>query len=272
VLYTAAGLIVLILGFIIGSVLIRGLPVLSWHFLTARSSDLHTGGGISMQIFNTIYILILSMLIALPIGLGAGIHLAEYAKPGRLTSAVRLATESLASVPSIVFGLFGMILFVNTAHLGFSRLGGAATLAILNLPLIVRVTEEALRSVPDDLRHASLALGATKEETIFNAVLPAAVGRLATGAILAAGRALGESAVLIATAGMSSPRYLTLDPLASGETLAVHLWYVNAENSLSDAARIADGTAAFLILAMLVISLGIGWLAGRLNKRLAGEG
>jgi len=268
----ASGLILLILGYIVGSVLLNGLPVLSWHFLTSPSSNLEPGGGISLQIFNTIYIVTLSILMAVPVGLGAGVYLAEYAAPGRLTSLIRLATESLASVPSIVFGLFGMIVFVNAARLGFSRLGGAATLALLNLPLIVRVSEEAVRSVSDDLRHASLALGATKEQTIFSAVLPAAVGRLATGVILAAGRALGESAVLIATAGMSSPRYPTLDPLASGETLAVHLWAVNAENSLPDAARIADGTAAFLILAMLAVSLGIGWFARRLDRRLAGEG
>lgn len=268
----AAGLILLVLGYILGSVLINGLPVLSWHFLTSRSSNLGPGGGISLQIFNTLYIVIMSMLMAVPVGLGAGVYLAEYAWPGRLTSLIRLATESLASVPSIVFGLFGMVVFVNAAGLGFSRLGGAATLALLNLPLIVRVSEEAIRAVPADLRHASLALGATKEQTIFSAVLPATVGRLATGVTLAAGRALGESAVLIATAGMSSPRYLTLDPLASGETLAVHLWAVNAENSLSDAARIADGTAAFLILAMLAVSLGIGWLARRLDRRLAGQG
>lgn len=270
-LWLAAVTILGILIWFLVYILSRGLPVLSLHFITSPPSELSAGGGVGPQLFNTFYIVFLSLLFSLPFGLGAGIYLAEYARGGWLTSAVRLSTESLASVPSIVLGLFGMILFVNRLGLGFTILGGAATLALLNLPVLVRVSEEAIRAVPRSFREGSLALGATRYQTLLRVVIPSAVPGLVTGITLVAGRALGESAILIFTAGVSvSRRLFDLNPLAAGETLAVHLWYVNAEGVVPDATRIADGSAALLILVVLAFNLLIALPARWWQKRYTG--
>ena len=171
---------------------------------------------------------------------------------------IRLSTESLAAVPSIVLGLFGMIVFVNFMGLGFSIIGGALTLVLLNLPLLVRVTEEALRGVPQDYREASLALGATKLETILRVVLPSALPGIFTGITLTAGRALGETAILIFTAGTTVSRYMgDTDLLAGGETLAVHLWYLLSTGLVPDRDAIANGIGAVLILMILFFNFAI---------------
>jgi len=237
-------------------ILKQGLPVLTLDFILGAPSEMEAGGGVGPELFNTFYILFLSLLFSLPIGMGAGIWLAEFARPGKIVDIIRTSTEMLATVPSIVFGLFGMIIFVNFLGLGFTIIGGALTLALLNLPVLIRVTEDALRSVPNSYKMASLALGATKTQTLFKVVLPAAFPRIVTGITLVAGRAIGESAILIFTAGTSVSRFLfDLNPLASGETLAVHLWYVNSEGLIPDAKRIADGSAALLLILVLVFNL-----------------
>lgn len=262
------GLLVAILAYLLWD----GLPHLSLSFLTSRPKELEAGGGVAPEIFNSLYILTLSMLLSLPVGIGAGIYLAEYAHPGRLTDLIRLSVEALASVPSIVLGLFGMIVFVNMAGWGFSILGGAATLALLNLPVLVRVTEETFRSIPMSYREASLALGATMSQTIARAVLPSALPGLVSAIILVAGRALGETAILIFTAGTSVSRQLfDLYPFAAGETLAVHLWYVRSEALVPDAAEIASASAALLILMVLVVTFSVRLPVWWFNRRQAGS-
>ena len=197
-----AGLFVLaLLVVFLGYILYKGMPVLSASFIFGRSSDIEAGGGVGAQLFNSFYLLFLSMAVSIPIAVGAGVYLAEYARDTRLTRAIRLSTECLATVPSIVLGLFGMIVFVNIMGMGFSIIGGALTLVLLNLPLLVRVTEESIRTVPDFYREASLALGATKLQTIWKVILPSALPGIITGITLTAGRALGEPAILNNTAG-----------------------------------------------------------------------
>lgn len=255
-LWAVGYLLIGILVVFIGYMLYKGLPVLTPHFLFSASSDTDAGGGIGGQLFNTFYILILSMVVSGIIALGAAIYLAEYAPNNWITKFIRLSTESLATIPSIVLGLFGMIIFVDFLGLGFSILGGALALSLLNLPLLVRVTEDALRSVPKTYREASLALGATKWQTIYKVVLPAAMGSMITGFMLAAGRAIGESAILIFTAGTTVARRMgDMDLLAAGETLAVHLWYVMGIGLVPDRIEIANGIGALLILIVLGINL-----------------
>jgi phosphate transport system permease protein len=253
-------------------ILYKGLPVLTWDFMTGMSSDIRAGGGVGPQLFNSFYILFLSMAFSLPVAVGAGIYLAEYAGPGRLTDLVRLSTESLATVPSIVLGLFGMIIFVNMLGLGFSIIGGALTLSLLNLPVLVRVTEEAVRTVPAQYREASLALGATKWQTIRRVVLPAALPGIITGITLTAGRAMGESAILIFTAGTTVSRQLPdPNPLAAGETLAVHMWYVMAVGLVPDRMAIANGTGALLIITILIFNLLLTIPGRLLQRKLSGS-
>lgn len=245
------GLLALFLSYI----LYKGLPVLNLHFIVGKSSDIMAGGGVGSQLFNSFYMLLLSLGISIPLALGAGIYLAEYARDNILTRFIRLSVESLATVPSIVLGLFGMIIFVNQLKLGFSILGGALTLVLLNLPLLVRVTEESIRTVPKSYAEASLALGATKLQTICYVTLPCALPGIITGITLTAGRALGETAILIFTAGTTVSRFL-YDPdiMAGGETLAVHLWYLMSTGLVPDRESIADGISALLILSILVFN------------------
>jgi phosphate transport system permease protein len=262
---SAFAIIALLIWFLV-FILSRGLPYLNGHFFTGPD-------GVAGQLFNSFYILFLSLVFSLPVGLGAGIYLAEYAPENKLTDLIRLSTESLATVPSIVFGLFGMIIFVNVLGLGFTILGGAATLALLNLPVLVRVTEQSLRAVPGSYREASLALGATMWQTLRKVILPTALPGLVTGITLVAGRALGETAILIFTAGMNVSRHLfDVNPVAAGETLAVHLFALKS-NPLpgSNADQIADGTAALLIIMVLVFNLLLALPSRWLQYRLTGK-
>ena len=256
ILWAAGFLIIGILTAFLGYMLYKGLPVLSFDFIFGKPSDITAGGGVGPQFFNTFYILGLSMLFSVPLAVGAGIYLAEYAGNNKITDLVRLSTESLATVPSIVLGLFGMIIFVNILGLGFSIIGGSLALMLLNLPVLVRVTEESLRTVPQYYREASLALGATKWQTIWKVVLPNAMPGIVTGITLTAGRAIGETAILIFTAGTTVSRHM-MDPdlLAAGETLAVHMWYVMGVGLVPDRVDIANGIGALLILSVLVMNL-----------------
>jgi len=248
-----------------------GIPHLSWHFLFGRPEEIVAGGGVGPQLFNSFYILFLSLLISVPIGVGAGVYLAVYAQKSKFTDLVRISVEVLSSVPSIVFGLFGFLLFANLLGLKFSILGGAATLSLLNLPVLVRVTEEAIRTVPESYWEASLALGSTKWQAIRKVLIPAALPTLITGITLVAGRALGESAILIYTAGLSVSRFFPdFNPLKMGETLSVHLWYIQAESLVPDAKNIAQGSAALLLIVVLVFNLLVGIPSRILQKRLTG--
>ena len=271
ILWGAGFLIIGVLALFLGYILLKGLPVLGYNFILGRSSDMEAGGGVGAQLFNTFYILFLSLLVATPIAVGAGIYLAEYSARGRLTNAIRLSVECLASVPSIVLGLFGMILFINYMGMSMGLGAGAMTLALMNLPIIVRVTEEALKTVPREYREASLALGATKWQTIARVVLPAAMPGIITGITLTAGRAVGETAILIFTAGTSVSRSIPDFSLsAGGETLAVHMWYVMAIGLVPDRMDIANGVGALLILMILAFNLILASGSKYVRKWLTG--
>ena len=270
-LWGAGLLIIGVLAVFLGYILIKGLPVLSASFIFGPSSDVSVGGGVGAQLFNTFYILFLSLIVAAPVAIGAGIYLAEYSARGRLADMIRLSVECLASVPSIVLGLFGMILFINLMGFGISLGVGAMTLALMNLPIIVRVTEEALKTVPREYREASLALGATKWQTIARVVLPAALPGIVTGVTLTAGRAVGETAILIFTAGTTASRMIPDFSLsAGGETLAVHMWYVMAIGLVPDRVDIANGTGALLILVILTFNLILASGTKHLRKWMTG--
>ncbi|MDF2634411.1 MAG: phosphate transporter, inner rane subunit PstA [Pelosinus sp.] len=268
-----AGIVILgVLAAFLIFILYKGVPVLSWDFIFGKSSDINAGGGVGTQLFNSFYILFLSLLVAIPLAIGAGVYLAEYANDDKLTDMIRLSTESLATVPSIVLGLFGMIIFVNLLGMGFSIIGGALTLTLLNLPVLVRVTEESVRNVPVHYREASLALGATKWQTIWRVVLPNALPGIITGITLTAGRALGETAILIFTAGTTVGRQMAnFDVTAAGETLAVHLWYVMAVGLVPDRVEIANGSGALLVITILMLNL-LFTIPSKILQRKLGAG
>lgn len=269
----AAGLTILgILAWFLLYILVQGAPQLSWRFISTKPSDIAAGGGVAQPFFNSFYILLLSMFLSVPVSVGAGVYLAEYAPRGRFADLIRLSTESLATVPSIVLGLFGMIIFVNMCGFGFSIIGGAATLVLLNMPVLVCVTEEALRAVPASYREASYAVGATKWQTISKVVIPVALPGIITGITLVTGRALGETAILIFTAGTSVSRYIPdFNPFAAGETLAVHMWYINGIGLVPDKTQIAAGCGALLIITILVINIFLAIPSRLMTRRQLGR-
>ncbi len=267
----ASSIVVMLLAFI-AYLFYLGFGALNWHFLTSAPSQ-DAGGGIGPEIYNSFYILLLTLLFTVPISLGAGIYLQEYARPGAFRSIVQFSAESLATVPSIVMGLFGLLIFVFYFHWGFTALGGALTLTLLNLPALMRVTQEALASVPDSLREASLGLGATKWQTIVRTVLPSAIGRLTTGIVLIAGRIFGETAALIFTAGLSvsANHPYELNPFRSAETLAIHLWYTHSESIIPDVDRVGNGSALVLLIMVLGFNVAARVVGSVLTKRFTGR-
>lgn len=257
--------------------LVVGLPNVSWHFLFSPAESFKSGGGIRDQLFNSLYLVVLTMLVSVPLALCAAIYLSEYAPQNRLTALLRLAIEVLSSLPSVVIGLFGYLVFVLQFGLDFSLLAGALALTILNLPLLTRSCEDALRQVPALQRQAGLGLGMSKWRVTTKIVLPAALSGIITGAILSAGRIFGEAAALIYTAGQSAPAISYTDwnpfsptsflnPLRPAETLAVHIWKVNSEGLVPDARAVSNGSAAVLIITILAFNL-LARLVGSLIKR-----
>ncbi|MBC5809934.1 MAG: phosphate ABC transporter permease PstA [Candidatus Eremiobacteraeota bacterium] len=243
---------------LVGYLIYLGGSAISWHFLTGMSSEMNAGGGVGPQIYNSFYILILTLVFTVPVSLAAGIYLQEYAATGWFRSAVQFSAESLATVPSIVMGLFGLLVFVQTLRWGFSALAGALTLTVLNLPALTRVTQEALASVPGTLREASMAVGGTKWQTVLRIVLPSSIGPLTTGIVLISGRIFGETAALIYTAGTSVAHgraAYDLSPLRPAETLAVHLWYTHSEALIPDVTRIGNGSALVLLMMVLIFNV-----------------
>lgn len=273
VLYFFAIFTVLLLAFIIFYIMVKGISAINLDFLISPPKAFQAGGGIGPQIINSFLILFLTLILTVPLGIGAGIYLAEYTSENVVTNVIRLSIETLSSLPSIIIGLFGLLVFVTTFGWGFSMISGAMALTVLNLPVMTRVAEEALRDVKRDLREASLALGATKWQTITRVVLVAAVPRLVTGIILASGRIFGEAAALIFTAGMTSPKISfsnVFNVFRPAETLAVHIWKVNSEGISPDVRRIADGSSAVLILIVIVFNFLARFITKRLYKRLTG--
>lgn len=205
VLYTIAGIIVAILASLILYILVRGLPHVSWKFLTGQSSSYQAGGGIGIQLYNSLFLLVITLIISIPLSMGAGIYLSEYAKKGPVTDFVRTCIEILSSLPSVVVGLFGYLIFVIQFQYGFSILSGALALTVFNLPQMTRSVEDSLQHVHHTQREAGLALGISRWETIVHVVVPEALPSIVTGIVLASGRIFGEAAALIYTAGQSAP-------------------------------------------------------------------
>ena len=257
--HLAALCTVLILGFLVAYILINGIPNLK----LALFSLTYTSENQSMlpAILNTCTMTLLSLLLAVPVGVGASIYLTEYAPRGsRLVALVRLTTETLSGIPSIVYGLFGMLLFNNALHLGYSMLSGALTLAIMILPLIMRTTEEALCSVPDMYREGSFGLGAGRLRTTLCVVLPAAVPGILSGVILGVGRIVGETAALMYTSGTVEKVAGLMD---SGITLSVHMYRQASEGLYTEQAY---ATAVVLLALVLMINLLASRLAGKITK------
>ncbi|WP_342599534.1 phosphate ABC transporter permease PstA [Psychrobacillus sp. FSL H8-0483] len=250
-------ILVLIFGLLI-YILSKGLPKISFGFLVGLPSEIDVGGGVGPFLINSIYVLIISLLISIPIGIGSGVYLAEYAPNNKMTDFIRTCVESLASVPSIVIGLFGYMLFVDIFNVGLTIIGAGITLSLLNLPVITRVTEEAIQAVQNDLREASYALGATKSLTISKIVISAALNGIVSGVSLAACRAFGESALILLVGGTgTSGEMWDWNFLSQGGTLPVHLWYVQSEALVEDASEIAEKTSALLVLITLILSLSM---------------
>ncbi|HLI06218.1 MAG TPA: phosphate ABC transporter permease PstA [Ktedonobacteraceae bacterium] len=234
--------------------------------------------GIAPELFNTFYMLILSEIFLFPIALAAAIYLIEYARQGPFVTVIHFAAETLAGVPSIVLGLFGFIVFGASFGFHISRIAGALTLLCLNLPLALRLFEDALASVPRELREGGLALGATKWQTIRTVILPSALPGIITGLILSAGKIIGEAAALIFTAGAFNPiNVFTLNPLIGSDTLTVHLWYIETAGAGSttltaaQANTVAAGSATLLILILLVINLGARGIGRLITRRITAE-
>jgi phosphate transport system permease protein len=268
----AISIIVMLAAFII-YIGYLGWQALTPSFIFGVPTETTAGGGIGPEIYNSFYILVLTLLFTTPIAIAAGVFLQEYAKPGPFRSAVQFSAESLATVPSVVMGLFGLLVFAYTFHWGYTALGGALTLTVLNLPALLRVTQEALLSVPDSLREASMALGGTKWQTITRVVLPSAIGRLTTGVVLIAGRIFGETAALVFTAGLSvtGNQPYDLNPFHTAETLAVHLWYTHSESVVPDVDRIGNGSALVLLIMVLAFNV-LARIVGRaLTRRFTGR-
>ena len=256
----AAYVTVLILVAIIAYVVVNGLPQISPDFIFGWPEGVNAEGGIWPTIVSTLYVTALAMLICTPIAVLAAVYLAEYAKQGRLVSAIRYAADTLASVPSIVMGLFGYALFVEAAGIGLSMLSAALALALLMLPIVMRTTEEAIRAVPRYIRWGAYGLGATKWQVVSKIVLPSAFGRIATGIVLAIGRAVGETAVVLYTMGQAIN--LPLTPLDSGRPMTVHLYLLANEGINMNAAY---GTALLLMVIILAFNLFARFISRR-NK------
>ncbi|MEI2665462.1 phosphate ABC transporter permease PstA [Rossellomorea sp. LJF3] len=274
-----ATIIIALLVALFSYILVKGLPYVTWDFLTTPSSAVRAGGGIRDQLFNSFYILIITMIITVPLGVGGGIYMAEYAKPGKITNTIRSCIEVLASLPSIVIGMFGLLVFVNTTGWGYTIIGGALALTVFNLPVLVRVSEDAIRGVPRELKEASLALGITNWHTVKTVLIPGAFPSILTGAILASGRVFGEAAALLFTAGLSTPRlnYMDWNPVSPtsplnlfrpAETLAVHIWSVNTQGLIPDVDEKAAGASAVLIISVLIFNLGARFIGSYIHNKM----
>ena len=262
-IYLAAGVAIALLVGIMGYVFVRGLPQVSWQFLSTVQSSLKGTFGILGNIINTIYIIVITLIIAAPIGIGSAIYLNEYAKPGKLVRTIEFTTEILSGIPSIIFGLFGMVFFGMTLKLGYSVLTGSFTLTLMVLPLITRNTQEALKTVPDSYRSGALGIGATKWYMIRTILLPSAAPGILTGIILSIGRIVGESAALLFTAGsgFQLPKNLFGKLFESSGTLTIQL-YLSMQKAQYDE---AFGIALVLLVFVLGINVLTKYLSSKFN-------
>ena len=266
-IYLCAAVSVILLVGIIGYVLYKGIGSINLEFLTTVTSVLHGTVGIAGNIVNTIYIILITMIIATPIGVGSAVYLNEYAKPGKLVTVIEFATETLSGIPSIIFGLFGMMFFGQTLGLGYSLLTGSLTLILMVLPLITRNTQEALKTVPDSYRNGAIGLGAGKWQMMRTILLPSAMPGIITGVILAIGRIVGESAALLFTAGSGKALLIGLSDIfpkmhRSGGTMTVQLYLSATREGDFDT---AFGIAVTLLVIVFLINLGTKALAKKFD-------
>lgn len=275
VFYCVAGFFILLLVAFALYVIINGFKDFSWSLISFE------GSGIGNLFFNTIYLVFLSLLVSVPLGVAAGIYMAEYAKQGTFTKFLRMCIETMSSLPSIVVGLFGYLVFIVMTGSHWNLFSGALAVSILSIPLIMTVTEDAFKSLPQGYKRGSLAMGATMWQTIYKVLLPACLPRIMTGVILAAGRGFGEAAALLYTAGMStdinwnswsllSPT-CPLNPFRPGETLALYIWASRTEALAANAAQMANLSSAILMLLVLSFSLGARYLSTFLDTKTGGS-
>ncbi len=265
-MWLAAGITCTLLLFMISYILWRGLPNISWQLLSTKPSYLSNSIGILPNILNTLYIVIATLVIILSLGVGAAIYLTEYAKNQRLVAVIEYAAETLSGIPSIIYGLVGMLVFCQFFSLGTSLLAGALTLVIMNLPTVIRTTQESLKTVPQSYREGAFSLGAGKWRVIRTVVLPGSVDGILTGCILSVGRILGESAALLFTAGFAHSLNGFFEGLNSaGATLTVALYvYAKEQGEFG----VAFAIAAILMILTLIINLTATLVSNRLKRRI----
>ena len=257
-IWGAALLVIAVLFAIIAYILVMGISSINWRFLTEIPRSMGREGGISSTIVGTVLVTVLAIVIATPFGIGTAFYLAEYTREGLITRVIRFCAESLAAIPSIVYGLFGYIFFVIYLGLGLSILSGGLTLAIMILPTIIRTSEEAIRTVPNSYREVSFSLGGTKWQTIRKAVFPSAIRGIANGIILSVGRSVAETAAVFLTAGWVL--HMPSSIFSSTRTMAVHFYYLATEGI---SMKNAYGTAALLIILIFLINVVANTLVNR---------
>lgn len=264
--WLSAVIICLLLVGMLCFILIKGLPHISLKFLTTKPSLLNGTAGILPNLLNTLYIIVITLLIVLPLGVGSAVYLNEYAKNKKAVRLIELATETLAGIPSIIYGLVGMLIFVQFCSLGTSLVAGAFTLVIMTLPTIIRTTQESLKTVPDSYREGSLGLGAGKWYMIRTAVLPSAIDGIVTGCILSVGRIVGESAALLFTAGMANEILSPAQAVSkggAGSTLTVSMYMYAKERGDFDT---AFAIAAILLILTLLLNISAKFTAKLLKR------
>ncbi|CEE00946.1 MULTISPECIES: phosphate ABC transporter permease PstA [Bacillaceae] len=259
-LWFAAFLTVAVLVTIVGFIFYKGIGLISFDFIFGDYSP-SGGGGIWPMVVTTIYTIVISLLIATPIGILAAVYLQEYAKQGRMVRIIRFATESLTGIPSIIYGLFGAVFFVTTLKLGMSIIAASLTLTIIILPVIIRTTEESLKTVPQSYREGSLALGTTKLQTLYKVILPSAMPGILSGIILSMGRIIGESAAIFLTAGTVAAMPESI--FSSARTLTVHSYLVTQE---AGDIELAAAIGIILIAIILILNFSATWISKKLNK------
>ncbi len=258
VIWSAAIIVIGLLLSVIIYILSKGIPNITWQFLSQIPSDMGRSGGILSTIVGTLSVTLVAILVATPLGVGTAFYLTEYTREGKITKIIRFSAESLAGIPSIVYGLFGFIFFVIYLKLGWSILSGGLTLAVMILPTIIRTSEEAIRTVPPIYREVSFSLGGTKWQTMIKALIPSALPGIATGIILGIGRCVAETAAVILTAGSALRMPTSL--FSPARTMAVH-FYILAREGIS--LERAYGTAALLIILILIINIGANILVNK---------
>lgn len=283
ILTAIVGLVIAMLAAIVLYILVSGAGKLfDISFLMGKPQQFKAGGGIGPELFNSFYLLFLTLLISVPISLGAAIFLSQYAPDNWMTAAAKTAIETLSSLPSIVVGLFGFLFFVLYMGWGFSIIAGAVALTMFNIPILVRVIQQAFEDVPRSQRDAALAMGLTRWEATIHVLLPAAMPVIVTGIVLSAGRVFGEAAALIFTAGQSAPvlDFMCFDfsspscpwnVFRPAETLAVHIWKINSEGVVPDLDAVSNGTAAVLMVCILGFNVIARFVGKALEKRLTSE-